>query len=97
MTPSPQIALNEIRGHFGHRTAYGSNTSSHRARCATTAAAFLGLGQERPYLGHTCAARGKHAILHAVQIAAVDGGNETAGNEAKDDLWCEVVLSESMT
>lgn len=76
MPASPDIALAKIRRDFGYRI------SPHTcgASATTSTAAFLRLGEHRPYLSHSGSASGQHAVLHAVQVAAVDRWHEAAGH-----------------
>lgn len=92
MSSSPYVALAEIRRNFGYRV------SSHAPGTTSPAstAAFLRLGEHCPHLGHPSSPSGQHAVLHAVQVAAVDGWYEAAGDQAEDNAGCEVVFAESV-
>lgn len=92
MPTSPRITLTKIRRDFGHRV------SAHAPRTSPAASitAFLRLREHCPYFSHSCSASWQHAILHAVQVAAVDGWHEAAGDKAEDDPRCEVVLAEAV-
>ena len=54
-----------------------------------------------PFLGcvnidHACSPRRQHAVLHAVQIAAVNRRHEAARHETEDDTRCQVMLAEAV-
>ena len=46
-----------------------------------------------PHVAHGGPRGGEHAVLQAVEAAAVDGGHEFPREEAEEDAWGEVVLS----
>ncbi len=95
MPPSTHITLSKIRWHLRNRITQRPDPS-HRARTSARTPPFLGLRQHRPDLGHACPPCREHAVLHAVQVAAVNGRDEAARHEAEDDTRCQVMLAEAV-
>lgn len=95
MPPSADITLSKIRWDLRNRIAQRPDPS-HRARTSAPTPTFLGLRQHRPDLGHACSPRRQHAVLHAVQIAAVNRRHEAARHETEDDTRCQVMLAEAV-
>lgn len=54
------------------------------------------LGQPAPYLQHTGTIGRQHAVLHTIQIAAMDRGHEFTRDQTQDDARREVVSSQPM-
>lgn len=64
---------------------------------ATTSSAAPFLRQLGPDFHHPGPAGWQHAVLHAVQVAAVDRGHEAAGDQAQDDTGREIVFPETVS
>jgi hypothetical protein len=62
-----------------------SHASIHSSTTAGTIRGALLLRQSIPDLKHTGTVGWEHAVLHTVEIAAVDWRDEAAGDEAQDD------------
>lgn len=54
------------------------------------------LHETRPEFCDPSTAGWEHAVLEAVKDSTVDGRDEAAGDQAKDDARCEVVFSEAV-
>lgn len=92
MSSSPNIALSKPSRDLEKPIP----SRPRRRRAAATTAPFLRLRQHRPDLRHPRATSWEHAILHAVQVAAVDGGHESAGDKTEYHPRREVVFAETM-
>lgn len=62
-------------------------------RMSTARITALLLGQPAPNFQHTGTTGRQHAVLHTIQIAAVDRGHEFARDQTQNDARREVVPS----
>ena len=96
MSSPSHITLSKSPRHLEQTIRRVTDPPTHRRRPATRAMGFSRLCQNRPDLCHAGPAGRKHAVLHAVQIPAVDGRHEAAGEEAEDDLRGKIVFAQSV-
>jgi hypothetical protein len=85
MTSSSNVPLSKVRRDPGH---WITETTASRSRATTSTTTLLRLSEHSPNLSHSSSTRRKHTVLHAIQVAAVDGRDEAASSEAEDDAWC---------
>lgn len=84
MTSSSNVPLSKMRRNLGH---WISQTTASRFRATASAIFLLWRGEHGPHFSHSSPTGRKHTILHAVQVAAVDGWHKAASGEAEYDAW----------
>lgn len=91
-TTRPETIRNLQRSAIGH-----PRNAQHRRGVTIVPHVLLRLlRQSRPNLHHSRPPSREHAVLHAVEDAAVNGRHKTTRHQAEDDAGVEVMLAQTV-